>query len=165
MKLISAITILGVVASSASASIVPKRSPVSGIVGTRYQRHQREATKETVAAINTKEAINNALLSSDVDSKVLEIRAGSSEEEAGGLAQTLKVGFYFGLWYALNIIYNSKWLHRLRQSNRGIHYLHSYSYTRANLNVRNYPFLFRFLLLFIFVKSSTRSCSTSFQHR
>jgi hypothetical protein len=25
-----------------------------------------------------------------------------------GLKQRLKIGFYFGLWYALNVIYNSK---------------------------------------------------------
>ncbi len=33
------------------------------------------------------------------------IRGGDATE---GLQHTLKVGFYFSLWYALNVIYNSK---------------------------------------------------------
>lgn len=32
----------------------------------------------------------------------------ASESFSESILQTLKVGFYFGLWYALNIVYNSK---------------------------------------------------------
>lgn len=34
------------------------------------------------------------------------VRGGDAEE--GGLLVRLKIGFYFALWYVLNIVYNSK---------------------------------------------------------
>ena len=38
----------------------------------------------------------------------LTLRGGEGEE--GGLLVRLKIGFYFALWYILNIVYNSKLL-------------------------------------------------------
>ena len=39
-------------------------------------------------------------------SRTNEIRGGA--DEINGLAQRLKIGFYFGLWYFLNVVYNSE---------------------------------------------------------
>ena len=35
-------------------------------------------------------------------------RGGGAATTGNSLLQTLKIGFYFALWYALNIVYNSK---------------------------------------------------------
>lgn len=34
--------------------------------------------------------------------------ASSESSSVGSLVERLKIGFYFALWYALNIVYNSK---------------------------------------------------------
>ena len=36
-------------------------------------------------------------------------RGGAATPPPSSLVQNLKIGFYFGLWYALNIVYNSKY--------------------------------------------------------
>lgn len=46
---------------------------------------------------------SEATLISSLGEDELEVRGGASEE----LIQTLKIGFYFATWYALNIVYNS----------------------------------------------------------
>ena len=43
----------------------------------------------------------------DVDTINISIRGGDAAPVVG-LQDKLKIGFYFGLWYALNVIYNSK---------------------------------------------------------
>lgn len=47
---------------------------------------------------------SEATLISSVGEDELEVRGGAASEE---LIQTLKIGFYFAAWYALNIVYNS----------------------------------------------------------
>lgn len=42
------------------------------------------------------------------------VRGGTSEK--GGLMVRLKIGFYFALWYLLNIVYNSKCRNDLQQN-------------------------------------------------
>jgi hypothetical protein len=37
--------------------------------------------------------------------------APSSSSTQSALMLRLKIGFYFGLWYALNVYYNSTWIH------------------------------------------------------
>lgn len=43
----------------------------------------------------------------DIDTKSMSIRGGDAAPVVG-MQDKLKIGFYFGLWYALNVIYNSK---------------------------------------------------------
>ena len=74
--------------------------PRSAIVGT----HRRQS-----AGNNSRDVLNDALRSEGHDSKAVSLNLrGGDDEGTAGLMQTLKVGFYFGLWYALNIVYNSK---------------------------------------------------------
>lgn len=50
-----------------------------------------------------------SLNSSSMDShtsRASEIRGGA--DEPNELLQRLKIGFYFGLWYFLNVVYNSE---------------------------------------------------------
>lgn len=109
----SALIILG---AAASVSATSQRPSVSIIGSTANARHnKRKAFRAAAARVASRKTINDALLSGNAsgssEESVLSLRAGSAEESAddgSGLMQTLKVGFYFGLWYALNIIYNSK---------------------------------------------------------
>ena len=54
---------------------------------------KKVAPKPSVAIVKTKETAAAAMPAWKAD-----------------LLHRAKVGFYFGLWYALNIVYNSKWL-------------------------------------------------------
>ena len=93
--LVSVAAVLAISASSASAVM-----PRSAIVGT----HRRQS-----AGNSSRDVLNDALRSEGQDSKAVSLNLrGGDDEGAAGLMQTLKVGFYFGLWYALNIVYNSK---------------------------------------------------------
>lgn len=93
-SLLSVAAALAISASSASAVM-----PRSAIVGT----HRRQS------AGYSRDVLNDALRSEGHDSKAVSLNLrGGNDEGAAGLMQTLKVGFYFGLWYALNIVYNSK---------------------------------------------------------
>ena len=75
--------------------------PRSAVIGT----HRRQSAGST----SSRDVLNDALRSDGQDSKAVSLNLrGGDDEGAGGLMQTLKVGFYFGLWYALNIVYNSK---------------------------------------------------------
>ena len=95
-SLVSVAAVLAISASSASAVM-----PRSAIVGT----HRRQSAGTT----NSRDVLNDALRSEGQDSKAVSLNLrGGDDEGAAGLMQTLKVGFYFGLWYALNIVYNSK---------------------------------------------------------
>lgn len=94
-SLVSVAAVLAISASSASAVM-----PRSAIVGT----HRRQS-----AGNNSRDVLNDALRSEGQDSKAVSLNLrGGDDEGAAGFMQTLKVGFYFGLWYALNIVYNSK---------------------------------------------------------
>ena len=93
----SLVSVAAVLAIASSASAV---MPRSAIVGT----HRRQS-----ASTNSRDVLNDALRSEGQDSKAVSLNLrGGDDEGAAGLMQTLKVGFYFGLWYALNIVYNSK---------------------------------------------------------
>mmetsp|Transcript_2167 Transcript_2167/g.4980 ORF Transcript_2167/g.4980 Transcript_2167/m.4980 type:complete len:407 (-) Transcript_2167:122-1342(-) len=108
----SALIILGAAASVSATSQRP--SGVSIIGSTATSRHnKRKAFRTPASRVALRKTRNDALLSGNAsgssEESVLSLRAGSAEESANdgsGLMQTLKVGFYFGLWYALNIIYN-----------------------------------------------------------
>lgn len=91
----SLVSVAAVLAIASSASAV---MPRSAIVGT----HRRQS-----ASTNNRDVLNDALRSEGQDSKAVSLNLRGGDDEAG-LMQTLKVGFYFGLWYALNIVYNSK---------------------------------------------------------
>ena len=92
----SLVSVAAVLAIASSASAV---MPRSAIVGT-YRRQS--------ASTNSRDVLNDALRSEGQDSKAVSLNLRGGDEGAAGLMQTLKVGFYFGLWYALNIVYNSK---------------------------------------------------------
>ena len=92
----SLVSVAAVLAIASSASAV---MPRSAIVGT----HRRQS-----ASTNSRDVLNDALRSEGQDSKAVSLNLRGGDDEAAGLMQTLKVGFYFGLWYALNIVYNSK---------------------------------------------------------
>ena len=92
----SLVSVAAVLAIASSASAV---MPRSAIVGT----HRRQS-----ASTNSRDVLNDALRSEGQDSKAVSLNLRGGDEGAAGLMQTLKVGFYFGLWYALNIVYNSK---------------------------------------------------------
>ena len=99
-SLVSVAAVLAISASSASAVM-----PRSAIIGT----HRRQSVG------SSRDVLNDALRSDGRDSKAVSLNLrGGDDEGAGGLMQTLKVGFYFGLWYALNIVYNSKSKPRFR---------------------------------------------------
>ena len=98
-SLVSVAAALAISASSASA-VMPRSAIVQ--VGT----HRRQSAGNTR---NSRDVLNDALRSEGHDSKAVSLHLrGGDDEGAAGLMQTLKVGFYFGLWYALNIVYNSK---------------------------------------------------------
>ena len=110
-SLVSVAAVLVISASSASA-VVPR----SAIIGTQQKASRRRSGRPAAAATSTsRDVLDDALrldgeeghrgVSGDVS--LLNLRGGD-DDGSGGLMQTLKVGFYFGLWYALNIIYNSK---------------------------------------------------------
>ena len=92
--------VLAISASSASA-VVPR----SAIIGTQQIRASRRRSGRHAAAkdalrLDREDGVSGAV-------SLFNLRGGD-DDGAGGLMQTLKVGFYFGLWYALNIVYNSK---------------------------------------------------------
>ena len=111
-SLVSVAAVLVISASSASA-VVPR----SAIIGTQQKASRRRSGRHAAAATSStsRDVLDDALrldgeeghhgVSGDVS--LLNLRGGD-DDGSGGLMQTLKVGFYFGLWYALNIIYNSK---------------------------------------------------------
>mmetsp|Transcript_5287 Transcript_5287/g.10118 ORF Transcript_5287/g.10118 Transcript_5287/m.10118 type:complete len:133 (-) Transcript_5287:1116-1514(-) len=110
----SALVILGAAASVSATSQRPSGVSIIGSAATS-RHNKRKAFRTPASRVALRKSINDALLSGNAsgssEESVLSLRAGSAEETANdgsGLMQTLKVGFYFGLWYALNIIYNSK---------------------------------------------------------
>lgn len=44
----------------------------------------------------------------EVDQDQVMVRGGGTNMNLDGVLQRLKIGFYFALWYALNVVYNSK---------------------------------------------------------
>lgn len=110
-SLVSVAAVLAISASSASA-VVPR----SAIIGTQLKASRRRSGRHAAAATSTSRDVLNDALRLDGEEghhgvsgavSLLNLRGGD-DDGAGGLMQTFKVGFYFGLWYALNIIYNSK---------------------------------------------------------
>lgn len=70
-----------------------------------------------------------ALSSSDIS-----VRGGDVEK--GGVLVRLKIGFYFALWYVLNIVYNSKYslLQCLSEGDNNVDYmLHALSFVQLVL--------------------------------
>ena len=109
-SLVSVAAVLAISASSASA-VVPR----SAIIGTQQKASRRRSGRHAAATSTSRDVLNDALRLDGEEGhhgvsgavSLLNLRGGD-DDGAGGLMQTLKVGFYFGLWYALNIIYNSK---------------------------------------------------------
>lgn len=63
----------------------------------------------------TQSLVQSPVAGDDVESlSVMNTRGGAKkavevpEVANTGMKERLKIGFYFGLWYALNVIYNSK---------------------------------------------------------
>lgn len=110
-SLVSVAAVLAISASSASA-VVPR----SAIIGTQQKASRgRRSGRHAAATSTSRDVLNDALRLDGKESHrgvsgavpLFNLRGGD-DDGAGGLMQTLKVGFYFGLWYALNIVYNSK---------------------------------------------------------
>lgn len=62
-------------------------------------------SNDVLFCASRRNAFNEPSALSPVSSQVT-VRGGVGEE--GGLMVRLKIGFYFALWYVLNIVYNSK---------------------------------------------------------
>ena len=77
--------------SSAEARTLKPPSPLVSLSIPRQTLHHKQPDVDLVALINEPHAIRGG--------------AGPS-----ALVQRLKIGFYFSLWYALNVIYNSTYL-------------------------------------------------------
>jgi len=109
-SLVSVAAVLAISASSASAVM-----PRSAIIGTQQKASRRRSGRHAAATSTSRDVLNDALRLDGEEShhgvsgavSLFNLRGGD-DDGAGGLMQTLKVGSYFGLWYALNIVYNSK---------------------------------------------------------
>lgn len=94
MMLARALLVLGAVAPAAcySSPRALGRVPVASALGVRPRTHvARRPLAELAPAPVARVHMSDAAASSD---------------SSGGLAQTLKVGVLFGVWYAFNIVYN-----------------------------------------------------------
>ena len=111
-SLVSVAAVLAISASSASVAAV---MPRSAIIGTQQKASRRRSGRHAAATSTSRDVLNDALRLDGEEShhgvsggvSLSDLRGGD-DDGAGGLMQTLKVGSYFGLWYALNIVYNSK---------------------------------------------------------
>lgn len=78
-------------AKQAPSSLVKPRLPSSKIVRT-------SSSALDVTSVAGVDSINNALVTT----------RGGDEDSSSGLLVRLKIGGYFGLWYILNVYYNSE---------------------------------------------------------
>jgi hypothetical protein len=115
-KVLLALAVVSLVVIGTSASSIPSvSSPLSKHKKqaqkqtTFQQRIQAEADSSPVASLTSCSAATTASLT--------DVRCGAAapsklavtpSASTVALLQNLKVGFYFALWYALNIYYNSK---------------------------------------------------------
>ena len=100
LSLVTAAAVLTISAWSASA-VMPRSAAIIG-------RGHRRQSGENAPPATSLDVLNDSLRSDGQGSKAVSLNLRGGDEGASGLMQTLKVGFYFGLWYALNIVYNSK---------------------------------------------------------
>lgn len=94
-------------ASSSSRSIQRPRPKSQSSCSTAFK-------SKDVTVCSGKEPIISDSVTFSSPSHVNTIRGGNSEERA--LLVRLKIGFYFALWYILNIVYNSEFIDLYKNS-------------------------------------------------
>ena len=115
---------------STSAAMLGPKSMInanSGIIHRKLAQHDSSSNDEEMDAM-----LHHSRSQSRSVSPVVSVRGGAENN----LQARLKVGFYFALWYALNVVYNSKSrrLHCVSCHNRT--FCHNYLITSMNLNLQ-----------------------------
>ncbi len=75
-------------------------SPVARASSVQHQSSTKSALDVTSSALTT----------TNVNSNIATIRGGDDEDASLSLLARFKIGGYFGLWYILNVVYNSEYM-------------------------------------------------------
>lgn len=101
------------VLSTSLTSIEAIQSSPSSVISTMHRK--QPFVHNTRSFEETQSLVQSPVAQDDVESlSVMNTRGGAKkavevpEVANTGMKERLKIGFYFGLWYALNVIYNSK---------------------------------------------------------
>lgn len=98
MKIAPSLIILSITASTASATMSRVALKASNSKAMKRTLANSIALSEDSGSFEE----TQSLLSSPSEDSLTELRGGADD----ALLQRLKIGFYFGLWYALNVCYN-----------------------------------------------------------
>ena len=103
--------------AAAAATAAAASSPSAAMPVAFAKRRTARGAAAVLPTAVARDVLNEALVADQTDqpssSTVLGLRAGSAGVADSGLLQRLKIGFYFALWYALNVVYNSEYKHLL----------------------------------------------------
>lgn len=93
--------LLLIVASASSSIAITSRANIHNNVG-KLDLHRRKAEPLRSSLLSKSAETTNE----DTTTAALAIRGGDEPAALAAPMQRLKIGFYFALWYALNIVYN-----------------------------------------------------------